>query len=379
MSKLHLIFIIFLALGLVLLTSCSDDGGYTAPPQMQDPMDDDPIGEDPMDFETMVNFVDAEVPYDSLSEYNFFEGQLAALNPQEDVIAYDLQSPLFSDYAKKDRFIWMPVGVSATYTSDTQLLDFPNGTVMIKNFSYDNVQPSGSTRIVETRVMYKLNDTWEFAEYVWNEAQTDAFLDLDGSFTDISWIDENNMTRNVNYRIPSGGECFTCHKKSDQPIPIGLKPQYINKTFPYSDGAMNQLQKFQEQGFLESYPSTIETVVKWDDESADLTARVRSYIDINCAHCHAQNSHCDYRPIRFAYNETTVSDNLGICVEPDQNIGNAFTHIINSGNPARSVLFERITSTDESIRMPLLGRSINHDEGIALIQEWIDQLEPGCE
>ena len=374
--RLPLLAIMF---GVMLLnTSCSGNEDYTQP-QMQDPTDDNPTDDDPMGFESLVNFNASEVPYQNLSEYNFFQGALASLNPQEDVIPYDLQSPLFSDYAKKDRFLWMPVDVSASYVSDTEILNFPNGTVLIKNFSYDNVLPSGDKKIIETRVMYKLNGNWEFAEYVWNDAQTEAVLDLDGSFQDITWLDDEGMSRTVNYRVPSGGECFTCHKKNDQPFPIGVRPQNVNKLYAYEDGMMNQLERFQNQGFLDNYPGSIDTVVRWDDESADLTERVRSYIDVNCAHCHAEDSHCDYRPMRFAYEETVIDDNLGICVEPDESIGSAFTHIINSGSASRSVLFERIQTIDEAIRMPLLGRSINHDEGIALIQEWINQLEPACE
>jgi uncharacterized repeat protein (TIGR03806 family) len=368
-------------LSLVLLISaCTEDDSYEEPPVTVDPTDDDPVddGNTGGQNETLVVFNPTEVPYQNLSDYNFFQGDISNLTPQDDVLPYDLQSPLFSDYAKKKRFIWMPSGVSANYTSDTSLLNFPNGTVLIKNFSYSNVQPSISTKIIETRIMYKLNNTWKFAEYVWNEAQTNATLDMDGSFTDITWVNDANETQSVNYRIPSEGECFTCHKKNDQPIPIGLKPQNINKTYSYSDGDMNQLEKLQFQGYLESYPSTIQTVVKWDDTSADITERVRAYIDINCAHCHAEGSHCDYRPMRFAYNETSISENLGICVTPDENIGDQFTHIIASGNAARSVLYERISSTDEAIRMPLLGRTVNHEEGAALIQEWINSLEPSC-
>jgi hypothetical protein len=31
------------------------------------------------------------------------------------------------------------------------------------------------------------------------------------------------------------------------------------------------------------------------------------------------------------------------------------------------------------VMMPELGRSVNHDEGLALIYEWISQLEGECE
>ena len=51
----------------------------------------------------------------------------ADLHPNVGVIPYDLNSPLFSDYAAKSRFVWMPPGTSASY-HDTESFDFPAGT-----------------------------------------------------------------------------------------------------------------------------------------------------------------------------------------------------------------------------------------------------------
>ena len=38
----------------------------------------------------------------------------------------------------------------------------------------------------------------------------------------------------------------------------------------------------------------------------------------------------------------------------------------------------RVSSNDESERMPLLGRTVVHDEGVALIEEWISSLTQTC-
>ncbi len=34
-------------------------------------------------------------------------------------------------------------------------------------------------------------------------------------------------------------------------------------------------------------------------------------------------------------------------------------------------------STIPGTMMPELGRTVNHDEGIALVREWIENMEPG--
>jgi uncharacterized repeat protein (TIGR03806 family) len=338
-----------------------------------------PVGPVPPQASSPVVFDLDEVPYPTLSAYNFFLGPMVALQPVQGVLPYEVITPLFSDYALKKRFVWMPSGVQASYAGDHQALDFPDGAVLIKNFFYHNVLPGNATRVIETRLLYKRNGQWAFAEYVWNEDQTEAHLDMNGSFTQVDWIDEGGDQRTVNYRIPSGGECFTCHKQGLDPVPIGPKPQNLAMSMPYTDGVMDQLVKWTSVGYLApGMPSVMDKVVRWDDPSAALDERVRAYIDMNCAHCHAEGSHCDYRPMRFAYTETADPVNLGVCVPPDEELLPALTHIVSRGNVERSMLHFRLNATDESVRMPLLGRTVVHEEAVELIEEWINSLTPSC-
>lgn len=322
---------------------------------------------------SIVNFFTGDTPFETLSAYNFFEGNLKELNPTFGVIPYDLMSPLFTDYAYKKRFIWMPNGVKATYVNDYSPLDFPTGSVLIKSFFYENVLPNNDTKIIETRIMYKKEDGWDFAKYVWNDEQTEAYFDNNGSNLNLSWLEDGD-TKTVNYRIPSRGECFTCHNKFETPLPIGPKPQNLNRDYNYATGASNQLSKLIEIGYLEnSLPESIQTTVKWDDENESLEMRVRSYLDINCAHCHSDNSYCEYRSMRFGFQDSAESDNLGVCIEPEtQFIPNS--NIVQPNNIELSILYYRINTTDESFRMPLFGRTLKHEEGVRLVEEWIASL-----
>jgi len=347
----------------------------------KDPEFDPPVvTPPPPDPLSPVNFDPAAVPYATLSEYNFFTGTLADLQPVYGVLPFAPITPLFTDYAKKKRFVWMPEGAQAHYVDDKTVMDFDDGAVLIKNFYYDRVQPADETRILETRLLFKRNGQWEFADYVWNAEQTEAYYDLEGSYVPLTWIDDNEVLRSVNYRIPSTAECQTCHKNPDVPIPIGTKPQSLNASFPYAEGSMNQLAKWESVGYLAAgSPSTITTTVKWDDPTQNLDERVRSYLDMNCSHCHAEGRHCDYRPMRFAYSETTDPVNLGICVPPDDVIEPSQTHIVAAGNPARSMMYFRMNSTEEAVRMPLFGRTLIHEEAVEMIEEWILSLSPPCE
>jgi uncharacterized repeat protein (TIGR03806 family) len=272
----------------------------------------------------------------------------------------------------------MPNDVQATYAADNELINFPVGTFLIKSFYYENVQPDNTTRIIETRLMLKKADDWYFADYIWNDEQTEATFSLDGSFTNVDFL-ENGVAKNTNYRVPSEVECFTCHKSQTNSVPIGVKPQNLNSLYTYADGSQNQLEKLIAEGYLEdNLPTTINTVVKWSDETQPIDLRVRSYIDINCAHCHQELSHCDYRPIRFAFDESADETNIGICVDPDTEIP-GMVAIVSPGLKERSVMYYRFNTTAEEFRMPLLGRSIIHEEAVALIGDWIDGLTNECD
>ncbi len=365
---------LFCLFGLLLLAACGrDDDDMILPPPPPPP---------PPIIETDVNFDLATAPFDSLSKYRFFLGALAAMEPNEGLLQYEPISTLFTDYAHKTRYIWLPPNTQATYQGAGQLIDFPNGAVILKTFFYNQEQATNAPRILETRMLYKKEGVWHFAEYVWNEAQTEATLELNGKEIPLDFIDDNGVARAVNYRVPSEAECLTCHKSNGNATPIGPKPQNLHADYTYPDGSrMNQLSKWQMAGYLATDfdPSSIQAVVKWDDPAQDLQLRLRSYIDINCAHCHTAGGHCDYRPIRLAFEETDDETNLGVCVTPDDFISSSLINIVSPRNTTKSALFYRLNSTEEMVRMPLLGRTLVHEEGVALIAEWINSISTNCD
>ncbi len=325
-----------------------------------------------------VVFVVDQTPYTALSSYQFFDGNLKDQIPVQGVLPYKPINTLFSDYSKKKRFIWLPPNSKMVYKSASEVFDFPLGSVIIKTFYYDNVLPELNQRLVETRLLILSSSGWQFANYVWNEDQTDAILDLNGSFTNIEW-EEDGVVNEVNYRIPSESECLTCHKKAESSIPIGPKPMNLNSDLVYNYGNQNQLEYLVINNYLEdNLPENIPVVASYKDENLPLEDRVRGYLDINCAHCHSEESHCAYRDIRLDYFSTSEQDNLGVCVVQDTEINETLSHIVAPSNPLRSVLHYRMSVTDEEYRMPLLGRSVVHNEGLMLIEQWINSLDTIC-
>lgn len=344
----------------------------------KDSLEEDPIPAQDTSHRVLLDL--DSVPYSTLSHYQFFQGTMSELTPAPGVIPYEPINPLFSDYAHKKRFVWMPPGVHATYDSDGTVLSFPDGAVLIKTFYYDHVQPAETRQLLETRLLIHKNGGWTFADYIWNEDQTEATLDLNGAYRSLIYRNDQDEMRCETFRIPSEAECHTCHKLYDQNAPIGVKPQNLNSTYMYTDGPMNQLAKWEQAGYLASgYPTSINTVVHWDDSTQTLTDRVRAYVDINCSHCHSDGRHCDYRPMRFAWEETTDLTNLGVCVPPEDLIDPTQTYIVAAGNHARSMMYYRISSNLEAVRMPLLGRNTVHTEAVDLVRRWIDSLSPPCQ
>ena len=365
----------FLAISTILFISCSDnDDEYTVLSPVT------------------VNL--SSVPYPKLSDYHFFVGDMKNQVPESDVLPYEPASSLFTDYAHKKRFVWIPKGMKATYDGDGNVLQLPVGSAIIKTFYYEKVQPLNTTKIIETRLMIRKADGWIFAEYVWNNDQTEAYLDMNGSNVSIDYKDENNILQSVpNYRIPNVVQCIICHKSKqminnvevDTYIPIGIKPQNLNFDYNYGNETKNQLTKWIEKGILQnnfSLPSEANTAIDYKDASKPLEKRVRSYLDINCAHCHQDNRHCDYRPMRFSFTESgdiqNGRANLGICVDTQdmQDFPPALSKIISPGNVNRSMLYYRLNTTNENFRMPLHGRTVIHTEGVNLLQQWINTLQP---
>lgn len=367
MKKNYLLGISLFIASIVIFVSCSDsDEEYVPLPQVS------PV---------VVDL--AQVPYPKLSDYHFFEGAIKNQIPSLNVIPLEPASGLFTDYASKKRFIWMPNGTKANYVADNKILDCPVGTALIKNFYYTTIQPGNTTQIIETRVMIRKSDGWKFYEYLWRDDQTDADLVAgtdfaNGSSKTITFKKPNNEIVTTDYRIPSDAECFACHKKNEIATPIGIKPQNLNHSFIYGEGSKNQLQKLVEQGYLQSYPSSIVSTVDYHDTTQSLELRARSYLDMNCAHCHQDQARCDYRALRLAFSETSNMTNLGVCVMASEEISPTLQRLITPGIPNKSVLHYRLNSNDESERMPMLGRSIVHDEGVSLIEQWISSLTQTC-
>ncbi|OOG54182.1 hypothetical protein B0E47_11575 [Rhodanobacter sp. B05] len=345
-----------------------------------------------------------------LSDWHVVEVHEGKLELNQGVVPYDLNTPLFTDYAHKLRTIWMPKGSSAKY-EPVDTLDFPVGTVISKTFYYpraadgkfgDVVRNDDYSRdfagqgldlahvhLIETRILVHRKDGWAAIPYVWNDAQTEATLARTGAVLPLTLVTTTAEAgvparEDFNYVVPDESQCASCHAQDwiDRKVhPIGPKARHINKDYLYADGEHNQLEHLAEVGYLSGLPALDKVArdANWADPKAPLDARARAYLDINCGHCHNPNGAANTTGLSLIYG-TAEDHHLGICKPPTaagQGTGDHFFDIV-PGKPDDSIIPFRLSSTEPGTMMPEIGRSTMHHEGVALIKAWIAALPGTC-
>ena len=321
-----------------------------------------------------------DVGKEKLSDYGFFEGTLKDLKPIQSVIPYDLNTPLFSDYAHKLRFFKLPEGQTVSYR-EKEVLDFPVGTYIIKNFYYlkEEKQPEKGRQIMETRLLLHEADGWKtLPSYIWDDEQTEAYLTVEGGTKNVSWVNERGDVQQVAYSIPSQTLCKSCHVKNNKLTPIGPKVRQLNREYAFASGNRNQLSHYADLGILTNMPAlaTIRKTPVWNDPtSGSLHGRALAYLDMNCAHCHSKGGPGNTSALYLTEFETNEF-NLGIDKHPiaaGKGTGGRPYDIV-KGEPENSILLYRMESTNPGEMMPEVARKLVHNEGVTLIKEWIAQM-----
>ena len=311
-------------------------------------------------------------PEKKLSDYELFEDLTNQL-PSDGVHPYILHSSLFSDYADKERFVYVPEGVKAKFKPN-EVYEFPVGAVLVKTFSYSETT-SMEKKLLETRLLLNQENGWKAHTYVWNEEQTDAFLKVAGyTYENIEFL-KNGELMQVSYRVPNQNQCKECHLKNNAIMPIGPKSRNLNFSIQYKDEEENQISFWIENGLVENH-MPLDLIVNWTDQSATLNHRARAYLDINCGHCHLSSGSASNTGLYLNYTETNDM-NIGIFKKPVA-AGRASADLkysIVPGKPQESILLHRMNSLDPGVMMPESGRALLHSEGVELINDWIENLQ----
>jgi len=339
-----------------------------------------------------------------LSDWGMLAAANGVLDLGDKVRPYDLATPLFSDYAAKLRTVWMPDGEHAQYRKEASF-DFPVGAVLTKTFYYEHegAEWTGAVldrttrrpehgqmllagiRLIETRILVRRDEGWQALAYVWNENQTDAVLKRIGDLKPMTLIRNDNRREEFSYLVPNVNQCAGCHATDATTKviePIGLKARHLNKPSSFAKG-LNQLDHWLAAGLLNSnFTLDLESAAPrnavHDDASASVDARARAYLDINCSHCHNPKGPADTSGLNLE--PDAAGPALGKCKSPiaaGSGTGGRPFDIV-PGAPDQSITVYRMETTDPGAMMPELGRAVTHEEGVALIAEWIAAMTGGC-
>jgi uncharacterized repeat protein (TIGR03806 family) len=318
--------------------------------------------------------------YEKLSEWNFFEGSLADQIPKKHIVPYQLSSRLFSDHAEKLRFVYVPEGKTIPY-QDSSTLDLPLGSILIKTFYFpaDFRKPEAERKLMETRLLVHESSGWQALDYVWNEAQTDAYLEVAGDEKTVNYIDSEGKSKTQLYTIPNQNQCKGCHSTDGNLKPIGPAVYRLNHDMLYAHGKENQIQWWQRALGLnkEKELRNIPKMADWTDSAKSIDQRARAWLDINCAHCHNPHGPAMTSGLDLRWNQKSETA-LGIYKTPvaaGRGSG-GLKYDIHPGKPEKSILYYRMASLDPGVMMPELGRSQNQKESLELIKQWIKEMKP---
>lgn len=278
------------------------------------------------------------------------------------MIPYDVQVPFWSDSAKKERYFALPDNTQIEVAEDGDFL-FPVGSVLMKHFKLGD-------KFIETRLFARGQLGWQGFSYEWRDDQTDALLLSDGKEKTIDGIQ---------WQYPDSGQCLTCHTQVAN-FALGLESLQLNNIKSYPSGiSANQLDTL---AHIRLFSNTInlqqksQTLFASNDDNASLSQRARSYLHSNCSNCHRASGPA---PVNIDLHFATAFSATQTCNVPpvagDLGISNA--RLIAPGEPARSVLLERMKLRNQ-YQMPPISSHLVDEDSVALIGQWIGSLE-GCQ
>jgi uncharacterized repeat protein (TIGR03806 family) len=305
-----------------------------------------------------------------LSETGLFT-DTAALVPNPGLLAYDVNVELWSDGARKQRWLAVPRGTTIAFAAEGGWT-FPVGTVAVKHFELEVAADDGATRWrrLETRVMVHESRGWAGYTYRWNDDESDA--ELVGSPVDETFaVRREGKVESQRWSFPAGSDCLRCHTRAYGEL-LGVRTRQLAGR---SDAAGESLlASWVARGVLTGAPADLAALPahpRLDDDAAPVADRVRAYLDVNCATCHLPHgpapSAMDLR-VQTPLGSAALAD-----APPDAPLGVAGERRVAAGNPDASAMVLRM-STRERGAMPPLASNRVHDVGVALVRGWISGL-----
>jgi putative heme-binding domain-containing protein len=310
--------------------------------------------------------------------------------PAAGVVPFSIVAEQWVDHATAERFIALP-GLSSVAVHREPIdvegtmfkgqFMFPKDGLLMKTFwmEMESGNPA-SRRRLETQLLHFNGREWRGYSYRWNDEQTDATLvAAAGQDRELTVADPKSPggKRVQTWHYPSRQECIMCHNPwTDYRLAFTL-PQLAEH---------DQLARLEKMAVIKrvvdppekspdpNKPSPAPLANPYDP-SADLNRRARSYLQVNCSHCHqfgaGGTAEIDVR-IDLPILETKSLD-----ATPKQGMfGIKDARIIVPGDPYRSVMYYRTSKMGHG-RMPHIGSELVDAAGVELLHDWIRQMPFG--
>ncbi|MHC4875926.1 MAG: PQQ-dependent sugar dehydrogenase [Planctomycetota bacterium] len=355
-----------------------------------------------------------------LSETGLFDS-VTNHTPADGVLPFSVNAAQWADHAQAERWIGLPndtsVGIHpraerVAGSMFSRRMDYPKDAVLMKTLSLELTRGDPSTkRRIETQLLHFNGYDWRGYSYRWNDEQNDAELvEASGASDTIQVADSDapGGLRRQSWRFPSRMECIRCHNpwaefslafneaQLNRPVQNGYGNQSLNEqasdTGRSSSDTSNQLEQLYAMGVLQDVLPEIDAsdtfavvqkplapeqrphLVDPFNDSADLTQRARSYLHVNCAHCHRFNGGGSAR-IYLPFDKS-IYKTEAVQTRPSQGaFGIEDARIIAPGTPYKSVLYFRMAKSGSG-HMPHLGSKLIDERGLNLVHDWIQQLPP---
>jgi putative heme-binding domain-containing protein len=276
-------------------------------------------------------------------------------------------------------------------------MQFPPGAVLVKTIALDVL--AGATRDdrrIETQLLHFDGEDWHGYSYAWRDDQTDADLvPADGAEKVFPVAAGGKTTKGVwtptgkreqVWTFHSRTQCITCHSAWSE-YALAFTARQLNRTPLFGGGkGPNQLVSLTQAGYATRVAADDTGLPPFDAESVkkepalaapngegSLDARARSYLHVNCAHCHRFGGGGGQVVLELDVSKTLKETGI-LDVKPKQgDFGLPDARIVAPGDPYRSVMFYRMAKFGRG-RMPHLGSEFPDVHNLDTLARWIASL-----
>lgn len=311
--------------------------------------------------------------------------ELATLTPASGLIAYGVNVPFWSDGAVKRRWMGVPYSGGPIRPDQQVQFDadnpwrFPAGSVFVKHFDLQtNELDPHAVRRLETRILVSLTNNIVYgATYRWRPDYSDADLVNTAQNEDII-IETTSGPRTQTWYYPSRVDCVACHNPVSGGVLGASKTRQLNGNWTYEGSGVtdNQIRTLNYIGLFNppvtpSQFPTFDRLADLGNTNVLLSDRFRSFIDVNCAYCHQPGGTRAFFDARY----TTSPANSGIRNGQLISQGSvAGSKVLVPGDQLRSMLLQRLMSTEPVLRMPPIGRNLVDEAAVNLTSRFIDEM-----